>query len=176
MKKTVLAVFSVIILSVALCGGAANAQAVSVTATVETAPVPHSSDAADDPAIWVHPTNAASSTIIGTDKLGGIGVYDLSGNQLGFFPDGKMNNVDLRYNFPLNGQFVDIVAATNRTNDSIALYKINPETRLLENVAARTILTGTAGIYGFCMYKSPVTLKYYAYANYTNGVVQQWEL
>ena len=42
----------------------------TVTATVETEPVPHSGDSADDPAIWIHPTDPAQSTIIGTDKHG----------------------------------------------------------------------------------------------------------
>lgn len=43
----------------------------SVTATVETDPVPHDGDAADDPAIWVHPTDPGRSVILGTDKRGG---------------------------------------------------------------------------------------------------------
>jgi 3-phytase len=54
---------------------------VSVLATVETTPVPDATDAADDMAIWIHPTNPALSTVLGTDKLasGGLGVYDLAG-------------------------------------------------------------------------------------------------
>ena len=42
-----------------------------LSAAVETQPVGHSGDAADDPAIWVNPVDPARSTIIGTDKLGG---------------------------------------------------------------------------------------------------------
>ena len=67
----------------------------SVGATVETEPVPSGGDAADDPAIWVHPSDPAESTIIGTDKQGGLVVYDLAGKQLQYLPDGKMDNVDL---------------------------------------------------------------------------------
>jgi myo-inositol-hexaphosphate 3-phosphohydrolase len=50
-----------------------------VAATVETEPVPHSADAADDAAIWIHPTDPSLSTVLGTDKVegGGLGVYDL---------------------------------------------------------------------------------------------------
>ncbi|HEV2950851.1 MAG TPA: phytase, partial [Actinomycetota bacterium] len=67
-----------------------------VGATVETDPVAHGGDAADDAAIWVHPTDPALSTIIGTDKLGGLAVYDLSGAQLQLLdPARRMNNVDL---------------------------------------------------------------------------------
>src|SRR2546426_138438 len=54
----------------------------NVNPTVETAPVPHDGDAADDPAIWIHPSDPAQSTIIGTDKRGGLVVYDLLGTHL----------------------------------------------------------------------------------------------
>ena len=59
----------------------AIAQTTQVSATVETDPVPGGGDA-DDAAIWVHPTDPALSMIIGTDKESGLGVYDLSGNQI----------------------------------------------------------------------------------------------
>ena len=67
------------------------AQAITeVSATVETEPVPHSGDAADDPAIWIHPSQPSLSTIIGTDKLGGLAVYDLAGHQIQFLADGNI--------------------------------------------------------------------------------------
>src|SRR5262245_4096795 len=43
------------------------AAALPVSATVGTAQVPNDGDAADDPAIWVHPGNPALSTVISTD-------------------------------------------------------------------------------------------------------------
>ncbi|MEN9328194.1 MAG: hypothetical protein RI947_1002 [Candidatus Parcubacteria bacterium] len=145
----------------------------NVTATVETAPVPHSGDAADDPAIWVNPANPGNSTVIGTDKLGGIAVYDLAGKQLQYLPDGQLNNVDIRDGFSLGGQQVSLVTAGNRTNNSIAIYKVNPSTRLLENVAARTITT--LATYGSCMYRS-IAGQYYYFVNSKSGGVEQWEL
>src|SRR5262245_50639883 len=114
----------------------------TVTATVETDPVPNGGDAADDPAIWVNPADPAQSTIIGTDKRGGLAVYDLSGKQIQYLPDGWMDNVDLRDGFKLGGRIVTIVAASNRKDNSIAVYKINLQTRALENVAARKIKHG----------------------------------
>ena len=42
-----------------------------------------------------------------------------------------MNNTDVRYGFPIAGQDVDIVAATNRTSDSIDFFTIDPDTRAL---------------------------------------------
>ena len=141
-----------------LIPAAAPSLAGQVAAVVETEPVPSSEDVADDPAIWVHPSDPAQSIIIGTNKDGGLAVYDLAGKQLQYLPDGEMNNVDLRYNFPLGGQPVALVTAGNRSNDSIALYQINSTTRHLENVAARIIQVGINEVYGSCMYHSPRTL------------------
>jgi len=146
----------------------------SVSATVETEPVRSGGDAADDPAIWVHPSNPAESTIIGTDKQGGLVVYDLAGKQLQYLSDGKMDNVDLRPGFPLGGQQVALVTAGNRQDNSIAIYRVNPQTRTLENVAARKITT--LPIYGSCMYRSAKTGKFYYFANSKSGAVEQWEL
>lgn len=97
-----------------VCAAAVVAAAYTVSPVVETAPMPHTGDSADDPAIWIHPSNPALSTIIGTDKQGGIAVYDLDGRQLQYVTLGDINNVDLRYNVPLGGRRVALVAATNR--------------------------------------------------------------
>jgi 3-phytase len=148
-------------------------------ATVETDPVPHSGDRADDITIWRHPTRPDQSVIIGTDKddrKGGLRVYDLSGRQIYFAADGKMNNVDVGYDFPLSGEKIDIAVATNRTNDSIAIYKIDPVGRKLMNMAARTILAGRKEVYGICLYKSPKTGKTFVFLNNKDGIVDQWEL
>ena len=149
----------------------------NVLATVETQPVPATGDAADDPAIWIHPSDPARSTIIGTQKQGGLGVYDLAGQELQFLKDGNMNNVDLRYNFPLGNETIALVAASNRSNDSIAFYKVNPNSRELENVAVRTIFVGLQHTaYGLCMYHSRRTNKYYVFINDKSGAVEQWEV
>lgn len=145
-------------------------------ATIETVPVPNSGDAADDPAIWLHPQNRELSTIIGTDKKGGLAVYQLDGSQLQYLPDGKMNNVDLRYDFPLGGQRVALVTASNRSTNSIAIYQVNTATRHLENVAARVIKLGLSEAYGACMYHSLATDTYYFIVNDPDGKVEQWQL
>jgi 3-phytase len=147
----------------------------TITATIETDPVPNGGDAADDPAIWVNPSDPAQSTIIGTDKRGGLAVYDLGGKQIQYLPDGHMDNVDLRDKFKLGDQTVTVVTASNRQDNSIAIYKINPQTRMLENVAARKIKHNLA-VYGMCMYNSPKTGKAYYFGTSKSGDIEQWEL
>ncbi|HEY7546294.1 MAG TPA: phytase [Blastocatellia bacterium] len=145
-----------------------------VTATVETAPVPNAGDAADDPAIWVDPKDPARSLIIATDKLGGLAVYDLEGKELQYMKMGRVDNVDLRDGFLLGGESVPLVTASNRSDNSIVIYKLNTETRKLENVEARKITTVTA--YGCCMYRSAKTGKFYYFVTAKSGDVEQWEL
>ncbi|MGH3033307.1 MAG: phytase [Gaiellaceae bacterium] len=166
----------VFVLALAACPASALGGAVgAVRAKVETTPVPHSGDAADDIAIWVNPRSRAGSTIIGTDKDGGIAVYALSGRLIQYRPAGRMNNVDLRGGFPLGGGRVTLVTASNRSNDSIAIYRVAPRTRRLVDVRARVIGVGM-NVYGLCMYRSPRTGRYYVFVTSESGEVQQWRL
>ena len=153
----------------------AGAQTTEVTATVETDPVPSSGDAADDPAIWVHPTDPSLSTIIGTDKEGGLVVYDLSGSQLQYISGIRPNNVDIRHGVPLGGQLIDLVVASERDDDVIVVYRVDPQTRQLVAVGA-PVSTGM-DIYGICLYHSPVTDGYYVFVTSEEaGPVGQFEL
>ncbi|MDQ3098998.1 MAG: phytase [bacterium] len=150
------------------------------SAVAETDPVPNKGDAADDIAIWVNPTNRTLSTVIGSDKaasgvVGGFGVYDLQGKQIQYVQDGKINNVDLRQDFMLGGKQVALVAGGRRNDNTIALYIVNPQTRMLEKVEARTIAVGLK-LYGSALYKSPKSGKLYFFVNSKTGDVQQWEL
>jgi len=147
----------------------------SVTATVETTLVPNAADAADDVTIWVHPTDPELSTVIGTDKLGGLAVYDLSGKQLAYYADSKPNNVDIRYNFPLGGKSETLVVTSDRTTNALRAYTVDSVTRSLQHVSARTMSVGI-GLYGLCMYRSPASGKYYVFDSDSSGTLQQWEL
>ncbi|MDX1417858.1 MAG: phytase [Candidatus Promineifilaceae bacterium] len=149
----------------------------SVSATVETEPIEGDTD---DPAIWIHPSSPTKSLIIGTVKGSGLAVYDVIGNVTQLVDDsGGMNNVDLRYNFPLNGESVDLVVATNRDDpvNTLAMYKVNAVTNQLENVtAAPPINSALNEVYGTCMYVSPKDGKYYAFITSKQGIVEQWQL
>jgi 3-phytase len=153
-----------------------TAKPVPVTALVETQPAGSYGDAADDPAIWAHPSDPARSVVIATDKKAGLYVYDMSGAVQQFLPDGKMNNVDLREGFLLGGKPVTLVTASNRTNQSIAIYRFDPATRSLVDVADGVQPTGMADPYGLCMYRSAVDGKTYVFINGDDTLKRQWEL
>ena len=146
-----------------------------VTATAETMPVAHSGDAADDIAVWAHPTDRALSTVIGTDKQGGLDVYDLRGRLLHHYADSSPNNVDVRDDFVLYGRQTSIVTTSSKDDDALRVYRVDPVTRGLEYVAARTLSVGL-GISGLCMYRSATTGRYYAFDSDSSGNLQQWEL
>jgi len=148
----------------------------TVRAIVETVPVAKAGDAADDPAIWSNAENPAASLILGTDKQGGLHVYDLQGKSLQFVADGKMNNVDLRDGFKLGGQSVILVTASDRTNQAVAIYKLDTQAQRLINVADGKQPTGLSDPYGQCMYRDVRTAKYYVIVGDPDGTTKQWEL
>lgn len=96
-----------------------------VVAVGETEPVPSVEDAADDPAIWVHPTDPARSLLLGTDKKSGIAVYDLSGHQIQFLPAGLPNNIDLRQNVTIGSWTGDIAVSSDRADNGVTVFSVD---------------------------------------------------
>lgn len=147
-----------------------------VLPTAETRPVDSFGDAADDPAIWANPADPAKSLIIATDKKAGLYVYDMQGRVAQFLPDGKMNNVDLRNGFRLGGNEVTLVTATNRTDKTIAIYRLDAATGTLVDVTDGPQSTGMHDPYGLCMYRSPRNGDTYVFVNGDDTAKKQWRL
>jgi 3-phytase len=152
----------------------ARAGGADVRPAGETRPAAPIGDA-DDACIWIHPTDPGRSLVIGTDKEHGLDVYRLDGTQVQHVEHGHMNNVDIRYGFPVGNRAVDLVAASNKdSSQSIALYGVDPEGRLAD-IAARPLALAMDA-YGLCMYHSLTSGKYYVIVNSYAGGVEQWEL
>jgi 3-phytase len=172
MKRTSEATLVALILA-----GAAVAEPVeiSVTATAETAPTRGDTD---DPAIWVNPADPAASLILGTDKTQGLFVYGLDGAERQFFPDGALNNVDLRP-ITLEGRPVWLAGATKRDGEAIALYivedgdvrRANPH---LHAPVPDDLVETVDDIYGFAMGQSGDET--FVLVNYKSGHVVQWRV
>ncbi len=174
MKPGYFVAFFLVFLGIGILWAQEQLNVKSVVAVVETEPVPNEGDAADDPAIWIHPTNPAQSTIIGTDKQGGLAVYDLAGKELQYLAEGEFNNVDLRSGFQLGGQAITLVAASDETHNTLALFKVNSETRRLERLRLNIGTLGLSSPYGLCMYHG--SSGYYVFVNGRKGKVEQWRL
>ncbi|KKB73507.1 MULTISPECIES: phytase [Bacillus] len=159
---------------------AAAAKDFTVTADMETEPVNSADDAADDPAIWVDPKHPDKSRLITTNKQSGLIVYDLEGKQLASYPFGQLNNVDLRYNFPLGDRTVDIVGASNRSagKNTIEIYAFNGAKAELTSIVnpKKPIKTAINEVYGFSLYHSQKTGKFYAMVTGKDGEFEQYEL
>ena len=148
----------------------------AVTATVESVPTGSYGDAADDPAIWAHPTDPSQSLVIATDKKAGLYLYDMQGKVVQFLPDGKMNNVDVREDFELGGEKIVLVTASNRTDKSIAIYRLDTVNRKLVNIADGVQPTGLGDPYGLCMYRDKDNGRTYVFINGDDTRKRQWEL
>lgn len=162
----------------------------------------------DDPAIYLHPTNPESSLVIATTKEAGLVVFDLQGNVLQRIPEPaapvsitpgttlaqknqltdaalRYNNVDLIYGFSLGGETVDLAVVSDRRNDTLAIFRIDPVTRQLSDVTAPNLKNtpgfifgttdGRRSAYGLATYTSPISGSSYAFVS-QNGRVNLAQL
>lgn len=144
---------------------------------------------ADDPAIYLHPTDSNQSLVITALKDGGLAVYDLDGQEVQRIAPEQIryNNVDLVYGFKLGDKTVDLAIASDRRNDTLAIWMIDPETRQLTDMTAASLSDPAASIfgiddgsqtaYGLTTYTSPISGKSYVFVSQRAGdQVAQLEL
>lgn len=134
----------------------------------------------DDPAIWIHPTDASKSLIIGTDKNedGALYVFDLEGkivNRVGDLQ--RPNNVDIEYGLPYNYEMIDIAVTTERLTHKLRVFKL-PEMTPIDNGGIE-VFEGEDGeefrdLMGISLYKNPETQKIYAIVGRKNGPAEDY--
>ena len=144
-----------------------------VAALRQSDPVGRQGDAADDPAIWIHPETPANSRVLGTNKKQGLLAYDLDGKLLQELAVGRLNNVDVRPNFKLGAQTVDLAVASNRDHNSLSLFSIDRQSGELRE--AGEVPTPLKEIYGICLFQ-PASGEIYAIANGKDGTFLQYRL
>ncbi len=115
-----------------------------------------SGDAADDPAIWVHPTTPGDSLVIGNDKKGALEVYGLDGTRIQRITTSTSfwGNVDVRQDVTIDGTTMDVVVGYNA---GIRTYTVDPDTRQLSAIGDGSGTVPTGGGEGLCAYHSAVT-------------------
>lgn len=132
---------------------------------------------ADDPAIWVDHDSPGNSLILGTDKHknGALFVFDLNGNIVEdkvVYGLSRPNNVDVEYNFELNGELTDIAIVSERYTHKLRIFKL-PGMEPLDK-GGIPIFEGEMGeeyrdLMGVSIYKNPESGLVYAIAGRKNG-------
>lgn len=148
---------------------AAGDPARPVVAAIETMAAHDPTVDADDPAFWADPRDPARAVLFGTDKSDGLYVHDLDGTVRQFFPDGPMNNVDVRGGFIVNGKAMVLIAAAERDRFGIMTWLMDPDT--LEVRRWGFIPTDMGEPYGFCMGRRGDA--FYLLPNNKNGEIHQ---
>ena len=133
MKNKFIIAVSVLSLIAASCGSKlAPIQKNAVKPTTVTQSLPHDTD---DPAIWINPTDASKSIIVGTDKEtdGGLYAFDLNGKILKkSIPLKRPNNVDIAYGLLIDGKKVDVAVTTERESNTIRIFSL-PDLEPIDN-------------------------------------------
>lgn len=153
----------------------ASASTMHVTASVETEPVDAPGDAADDMCFWVHPDDPAQSLLIGTNKQGSLETYTLDGRRVHRLSGMRPNNVDIRHALGNEGA-IDLVAVSDRADNSIKLFRVDPDSRALLPALSGTGATGLEEIYGICLYRDGNSGAAYVIPNSKDGTVQVWAI
>ena len=143
-----------------------------VQARVQTDSVARFGDAADDPAIWIHPTDSSRSRVLGTNKKQGLLVYDLAGQQQQVLELGRINNVDVRQRVRLGALEMDLAVATHRDDLSVVVFAIDASGQIREY---SRFPTGLKDIYGICLYQ-PHAGGLEVFVNDKNGTYQRYAL
>ncbi len=149
-----------------------------VSPALQTAAVAGDGDVADMAVVWVHPTDPAQSLILGGSKDrsdGGLHVWEMDGTtELDFLPIGAINSIDIRYDFPYDGGTIDLIGLTNRSDQEVQFFAIDPETREVSPIGSHAI--DAPDIYGFALAHDQETDRFYSIPNTEDGVVEQWEI
>jgi 3-phytase len=126
----------------------------------------------DDPAIWINPTDASKSIIIGTDKDtdGRLYAFDLQGKIIKkSIPLQRPNNVDIAYGLMVNGKKIDVAVTTERETNSIRVFSL-PDLEPIDN-GGIAVFEGEEmrGPMGIALYTRPSDHKIFAVVGRKNG-------
>jgi len=144
-----------------------------VTPHFETEPVSSEGDAADDTALWIHPTDPRRSLIVATDKKAGLLFYTLEGRRVLEAQVGQINNIDARAGVPFAQNQITLLAGTNRTLNSIALFTVYPKNLQLISLGQFRL---SYVPYGICLAGPNLHGEVSAFITTKEGLIDHWAL
>lgn len=124
------------------------------SARVETTPIASGPTAANDTAVWLHPTTLSKSLVFGTDQLGGgLISYGLDGTVRQALNLGLTLAVDVRYAIDVGGAPSDVVLAVS-TDGNFRLFSPDPDGGALTPLDNGATVTGNLAS-SAALYNSP---------------------
>ncbi len=153
--------------SLAVCGPA-MAQDAAPAVTAQTVTQATASGDANK-AVLLTPRSGAPR-VIATAGLGGLEIYDLTGRRLGAVEAGEAGSLDVRENVRLGDQTLDLVVATDTTQNALRFYAFQDDK--LEEIGARAVPLGFA-VEGVCLFRNAPDGGLYAIAVGDGGEFDQ---
>jgi 3-phytase len=168
-----------------------------VRPVAQTASMPGLGDVADDICVWINPREASRSILFGCNKsagpAGGLYAFQLDGSRWNdaktwrkeinwFVPGKRINNVDICNGFRAGTEMWDIVAAANRSERTLDLFRVQTDERcdfsrldLIDQIPIGTgFAAGTDAPYGIALALLD-SRRFVAFISDKQGSVAQFE-
>ena len=148
----------------AACGGCEPAPSAPLAPIAPDRVTAAVTDDADDPAIWLHPTDLSRSLIVGTNKVaapnGALVVFGIDGAiRQTIAGIDRPNNVDIERGVLFNGRTIDVAITTERLQHRLRVFEISADGSGLVELGSVPVLTGETGDFsepmGIALYKRP---------------------
>ena len=146
--------------------------AVTVAASAETTPT--AEDGANGVAIWVHPTDAPQSLILGAGGTGGLEVYGLDGTLRQRIAEMEASLVSVSYGFDVGGRKVPLILVYDPRISSLHGFTVDAANELTR-LPGKPIVADDE-LTGLCNFRSPITGRVYALGMTDSGAMMQWEM
>ncbi len=169
---------TLLIVAVLLAGLPARAQpSLQVSPTLETAQVLGSGTVVQGAALWVHPSDPASSLLLVADNQVGLLLFRTDGTLLASqSSEGVASGVDVQERVQVTGISQSLVMVANPSLQALVAYIIDPTTLGIRGAGLSPITTQGFIPNSVALYVSPTSGRFFAFAGSATGVVAQFEL
>lgn len=168
---------TLLVLAVLLTGVPALAQqTIQVSPTLETQPAVGTGAVVQGAALWMHPTDPASSLLLVADNQTGLLVYNLNGTARPLLAEGAVQGVDVQEGVVVGGISQPLVMVANTTAQALIGYIIDSSTLEFRRAGFPNVTAPSFAPSSVALYVSPTTGRVFAFAGSATGVVDQFEL